>query len=52
MNVSFKFLADLLITDEIPDGILNLCPFMVIGMMPLCLGGIFKVDFTTVILCC
>ena len=30
----------------------KLCPFIVIGMMPLCLGGILKVDFTTVILCC
>ena len=35
-----------------PTGALKLCPLMVIGMVPLCLGGIFKEDFTTAMLCC
>ena len=33
-------------------GAFKLCPFMVIAMMPLYLGSIFKVDSTTAILCC
>ena len=37
---------------EYPTGAFNLCPLMVTGMMPLCLGGIFKGDFTTAMLCC
>ena len=30
----------------------KLHPIILIGMTPLCLGGIFKVDFTTAILGC
>ena len=33
-------------------GAFKLCPLMVIGMMPLWLGGIFKGDFTTATLYC
>ena len=33
-------------------GAFKLCPLMVTGMMPLCLDGIFKGDFTTAMLCC
>ena len=29
-----------------------MCPITIIAMVPLCLGGIFKVDLTTAILCC
>ena len=35
-----------------PTGAFKLCPMMVTHMMPLCLGGIFKGDFTTAMLCC
>ena len=35
-----------------PTGASKLCPLMVIGMTQLCLGGIFKGDFITSILCC
>ena len=33
-----------MITYEISTGVFKLYPFIVTGMMPLCLGGIFKVD--------
>ena len=35
-----------------PTGAFKLCPLMVTGMMPMCLGHIFKGDFTTAVLCC
>ena len=31
---------------------LKLCPLIIIGIALLCLGGIFSVDFTTVIILC
>ena len=52
MDVWIKSHVDVLITDEDATGTFKLCPLMVTGMMPLCLGGIFKGDFTTVVLCC
>ena len=52
MDVWIKSLVDVVITDEISMVALKLCLLMVIGIMPLCLGGIFKVDFTTAMLCC
>ena len=42
----------MMITDEIFHWTFKLCALMVIGMKPLCLGGIFKGDFTTAVLCC
>ena len=35
-----------------PTGAFKLCSLMVTGMMSLCLGGIYKGDFTSAMLCC
>ena len=52
MDVWIKFHAEVLITDEVSPWAFKLSPLMVAGMMPLCQGGILKVDFTTAMLCC
>ena len=51
MDVWIKSPVDVLITDEVYLWAFELCPLMVTGMMPLCLGGMFKKDFTTAMSC-
>ena len=41
MEVWIKSPVDMLITDEVSHWAFKLCPLMVIGMMPLCLGVFF-----------
>ena len=36
---------------QFPMGAFKLCSFIVIGMIPVCIGGTFKEDFTTALLC-
>ena len=47
MDAWVKFPVDVLITMKYLTGAFKLCHLMVNGMMPLCLGGTFKVNFTT-----
>ena len=52
MDVCIKSPVDVLNTDEITHCGLKLFPLMMHGVMPLCLDGILKGNFTTAMLCC
>ena len=52
MDVWIKSHVDTLITDEVSHWGFEIVSFDGNGIMPLCLGGIFKKYFTTAILCC
>ena len=52
MDAWIRSPVDVLIADEVSPWAFKLCYLIVTGMMPLCLGGIFKGDFTNAMLCC